>query len=265
MPVQWEGLRVSAIVLHPLLLLFCVGFVLFISTFVGYRLALITGINEDAYRHEHIVVLREGLFVLLALLLGFMVAMVLPRFDQRRDLELEEAHSISATWLQARALPEPQRQRSLQLLREYLAVRCRFSGSTLANQTALNANTEQTKVLQEQLWHQFLEVEKQNQTVVTGTYERTLSEMIGVPEKRLAAFENRVPAAVWIIILVVAAFQSFITGYSMKRKIWLSLTVTPIVIAIVISLIADLDDPHSGLIRVEQNSMNRLASELTEH
>jgi hypothetical protein len=254
----------SGILLHPFLLLLCSGFVLFFSTFVGYRLALITGINEDAYRHEHIVVLREGLFVLLALLLGFMVAMVLPRFDQRRDLELEEAHSISAAWLQAQALPEPQRQRSLQLLREYVTVRRQFSGSTLGNPAALNANTEQTKALQEQLWHQYLEVEQQNQTVVVATYGRTLSEMIGVPEKRLAAFENRVPAAVWIIILVVAAFQSFITGYSMKRKIWFSLTVTPIVIAVVIALIADLDDPHSGLIRVEQNSMNRVANELVE-
>jgi hypothetical protein len=55
------------------------------------------------------------------------------------------------------------------------------------------------------------------------------------------------------------SFQSFITGYSMKRKIWLSLTVTPVVIAILIALIADVDDPRSGLIRVQQKTMDRLA------
>ena len=254
----------SAILRQPLLLLLCIGVTLFLSTFVGYRLALITGINEDAHRHEHLAGLREGLFVLLGLLLGFTVAMVLPRFDQRRDLVVEEAESINATWLQAQVLPEPQREKSLQLLRQYVAVRRQFRGTTLGDPAALNATTAQTKVLHEQLWHQFLEVEKQNQTAIVAAYERTLSEMIGVSEKRLAAFENRVPEAVWIIILVVAAFQSFITGYSMKRKVWLSLTVTPIVIAVVIALIADLDDPHSGLIRVQQSSMNRLANELTE-
>ena len=254
----------SAILRQPLLLLLCIGVVLFLSTFVGYRLAIITGINEDSHRHEHIAGLREGLFVLLGLLLGFTVAMVLPRFDQRGDLEMEEADSISAAWLQAQVLPEPQRGKSLQLLREYVAVRRQFSGTTLGDRTALHANTERTVVLQQQLWQQFLEVEKQNQTAVVAAYERTLSEMIGVPEKRLAAFENRVPGEVWIIILVVAAFQSFITGYSMKRKVWLSLTVTPIVIAVVIALIADLDDPHSGVIRVEQNSMNRLANDSTQ-
>jgi hypothetical protein len=36
--------------------------------------------------------------------------------------------------------------------------------------------------------------------------------------------------------------------------------VTPLVVAVVIGLIADLDDPYTGLIRVEQNSMNRLAN-----
>jgi len=255
----------SSILRQPLLLLLCVGVVLLLSTYVGHRLALITGIDEDVHRHEHIASLREGLFVLLALLLGFTVAGVLPRFNQRRDLVVEEAQLIYATWLQAQLLPEPQREKSLQLLREYAAVRRQFSRITLSNPTALNANIEQTKVLQEQLWHQFLELEKQNQTAYVAAYGSTLTEMIGVSEKRLAAFENRVPEAVWIIVLVVAAFQSFITGYSMKRKIWLSLTVTPILMAVLIALIADIDNPHSGLIRVQQNSMNRLANELAEH
>ena len=255
----------SSILRQPLLLLLCLSLVLLLSTFVGHRLALITGINEDAHRHEHVVSMREGLFVLLALLLALTVAGVLPRFNQRRDLVVEEAESINATWLQAQILPEPQREQSLELLRQYVAVRRQFSAITLSNLTALNANTEETKVLQEQLWHQFVELQKQNQTANVAAYGPTLTEMIGVSEKRLAAFENRVPEAVWLIILVVAAFQSFVTGYTMKRKIWLSLTVTPIIIAILIALIADFDDPHSGLIRIEQKSMERLANELAEH
>jgi hypothetical protein len=62
------------------------------------RLALITGINE-AHWDEHIASLRDGFFILLGLLLGFTVGGILPRFDQSRDLEVEEAQSIYATWL----------------------------------------------------------------------------------------------------------------------------------------------------------------------
>ena len=87
--------------------------------------------------------------------------------------------------------------------------------------------------------------------------------MIDIAEKRLSAFENRVPLTVWLVIFVVAAFQSFITGYSLKRRFWLSLVVTPLVVAVVMALIADLDSPHTGLIRIEQHSMDRLVDDVT--
>ena len=248
---------------QPLLLFVSVSIALFLATYLGYRLALATGINEDSHRHEHIAGLREGLFVLLGVLLGFAIAMVLPRFDQRRDLVVEEAHAIETTLLRAEMLPESQRSRSRQLLGRYVTVRHGFAGETLGNPEAVSRTIQQTKALQEQLWEQAVQVAQQDRTSITASYVQALNEMIGASEKRLAAFEHRVPDAIWIIILLVAAFQSFITGYSLKRKIWLSLVVTPLVMAIVIALIADLDDPHTGLIRVEQNSMNRLFEDMS--
>jgi hypothetical protein len=181
-----------------------------VSTFVGYRLGLITGINEDAHRHEHISGLREGLFVLLGLLLGFMIAMVLPRSDHRRALVTEEANTISVVWMQVQLLPEPQRSSTQHLLREYVGARLKFGGTTLGDPSALHRLVEQSKALQEQLWEQFLQIAQQNQTVLAATYESGLIDIVGVSEKRLAAFEDRVPRAVWIIILVVAAFQALL-------------------------------------------------------
>lgn len=246
----------------PWIFFVCVAAALFVSTLVGFRLASATSVNEDAHRHEHISGLREGLFVLLGLLLGFTIAMVLPRFDQRRDLVAEEAHAIGTVWLRAQLLPEPERSKSEQLLREYVGVRRSFAGETLGNPVELDRTIQQTNAIQDELWKQALQVAQQNQSAIVTSYVQGLNEMVGISEKRLAAFENRVPEAVWIIILVVAIFQSFITGYSLKRKIWLSLIVTPLVMALVMALIVDLDDPHTGLIHIQQNSMNRLASEL---
>jgi hypothetical protein len=143
-------------------------------------------------------------------------------------------------------------------------VRRSFAGETLGDPAALNRTVQQTNELQQQLWELASQVTQQSQTSLVAAYVQALNEMIGVSEKRLAAFENRVPEAVWIIILLVAVFQSFITGYSLKRKVWLSLIVTPLVVAIVMMLIADLDDPHTGLIHVQQNSMNRLANEISK-
>jgi hypothetical protein len=249
---------------EPLYLLGSIFAVLFAANICGHRLAMATGINGDSELRLHIEGLRQGLFFLLGLLLGFTVAMVLPKFDQRRGLVSDEAHAIDTTWLRAETLPEPQRDRTFQLLREYAVVRRDFAHQKLADQQDLNRHIQQTKALQDQLWQQIVPVAVQNQTSITAAYMQALNEMIGVSEKRLTAFENRVPTEVWSIILLVAIFQSFITGYSLKRKIWLTLIGIPLVVAAVMALIADLDDPHSGNIRIEQSSMNRLINDISQ-
>ena len=249
---------------EPWLVFMTVCIALFASSVLGYRLALSTRINEDSHHHEHITGLREGLFVLLGLLLGFAVAIVLPRFDGRRQLVIDEANAIGTTLLRAEILPEPQRGRTLDLLREYVVVRHDFGSETLLDRPALNRETQRTKALQGQLWQQLVAVTQQNQTAVVATYLQALNDMIDVSEKRLAAFENRVPETVWLIIFIVAIFQAFATGFSLKRRFWFSLVMTPVVIGVVMALLADLDSPRTGLIRIEQNSMERLVHDVTD-
>ena len=49
--------------------------------------------------------------------------------------------------------------------------------------------------------------EPQSQTAVIATYLQSLSNMIDVAEKRLAAFESRVPTTVWLIIFIVGGLS----------------------------------------------------------
>jgi hypothetical protein len=240
---------------EPWILFMIVCTVLITAAVLGYRLAFSTRINEDSHHHEHITGLREGLFIFLGLLLGFTVAMVLPRFDQRRDLVNEEAGAIETLILRTQILPEPERGKVMELLREYVVVREGFARNTLLNQAALNKEIQHTAALQEQLWQQVIAVTRDNENAVMASYMQSANNAFNVADKRLAVFEKRVPKTVWLIIFVVGAFQSFVTGYSLTRKFWLSLVVTPVVVALVMALIADLDSPRSGLIRIEQTSM----------
>jgi len=247
----------------PWLLFLAVGILLFTSSTVGYGLALATRVNEITHHHEQITGLRDGLFVLLSLLLGFTIAMVLPRFDQKEQFVVDEAIAIRTTMLRAEILPEPQRSKTLELLREYVLVRRDFGSLRLANPSALNRTTQQTDSLQGQLWQQVAAVTKGNQTAVISAYIQSLNDMISIAERRLAGFERRVPKTVWVILIIVGAVQSFATGYHLKQKFWFSLVITPVVVAVVMGLIADLDTPHKGFIQVEQNSMERLVSDLS--
>ena len=194
--------------------------------------------------------------------MGFTIAIALPRFDQRRQLEIEEANSIGTTRLRAELLPEPQRTRSLELLREYIDVRIEF-GKVGRVRADMNRNTQRTNALQAQIWQQTVAVAREHPTPVTTAYIASLNETIDITESRLAAFENRVPHAVWLIVIIVALFQSFVTGFSLQHKLWFPVVVTPAVIAVVLALVADLDSPRTGLILVEQLSMGQLAPDAT--
>lgn len=248
----------------PWLVFVTICLVLVASALFGYLLASRTRINEDSHHHEHISSLREGLFILLGLLLGFSVAMVLPRFDHRTELVVDEANAIGTTMLGAELLPEPQRGQALQLLREYAAVRLEFSEQTLQDLQTFGRYRQRTKALQRQLWQQIVAGQKPD-TALVQTYIKPLTGMIEVGEARLAAFENRVPVTVWLIIVLVAVFQSFATGYSLRRKFWFSLVMTPLVVAVVMALLADLDNPHGGLIRIQQKSLERLSNDDPPH
>jgi hypothetical protein len=262
-PLRIGDMDVRFLLDRPWLVFTTVCIALFLAAMLGHRVALSSRVNEDSHNHEHITSLREGLFILLGLLLGFSVAMELPRFDERTQLVIDEANAIGTTMLGAEMLPEPQRGKALELLREYVAVRRDFVRQTLLDRTALDRETQRTKALQTQLWQQTV-IDRETQPAVVQTYIKPLTGMIELSEARLAAFENRVPITVWLIIFLVAAFQSFATGYSLKRRFWFSLVMTPLVVAVVMALLADLDSPHAGLITIKQNSMERLANDAAD-
>jgi hypothetical protein len=74
-----------------------------------------------------------------------------------------------------------------------------------------------------------------------------------------AAWRNRIPIAVWIFMGVVAMLCNVMLGYfgsaSKKRA---ALVLLPLLVAISFLLIADIDSPRGGLIRVSPQSLQLL-------
>ena len=68
--------------------------------------------NQEGY-------IVSGVLGLLALMLGFTLAMAVDRFDTRRVLVLQDANAIGTTYLRAQLLDEPHRSRISRLLVDY--------------------------------------------------------------------------------------------------------------------------------------------------
>lgn len=204
---------------------------------------------------------RDGLNLLLSLLLGFTLPLAQPHFDHRKELIVDEANGIATIQLRAEMLPAPFRETILAELREYLASRIDYAKLAF-DAPALQANLARSKQIQSEMQRQAVLLVQQSPNSVTPIFVQSLNQLGDLVEKRLAAEENRIPSAIWLMIILIAVMACLITGYCMRRRLLLEMIVLPLTVAIVLALVAELDSPRTGLIRVGQQSMERLQTEM---
>jgi len=250
--------RMEYILNHPWALGLALAIILGLVLELGRRSTARYKIPEVTERKEQMGTIRDCLFILVSLLLGFTLTLAASRFAERRSLVVEEAISIGTTYLRAKTLPQPYRDHSRQLLRDYVDTRLKLVDADLFDDAVAEA-----KVLHEDLWNDASNVAQQDRTAVTSLYLNSLNESIDLHEKRVAAFENRVPQAVWVLVISVSFIAVFTRGATLPSRFWLTLILLPITIAIVVSLIADLDTPGRGLIQLDQRALHRLKSDIS--
>ena len=201
--------------------------------------------------------IRDGLFLLLSLLLGFTLTMAASRFSDRRSLLIEEGISIGTTYLRTMTLPSPYRDHSRQLLKEYLDSRIELNNAG-SDPEKLEKALLHSKQIQSGLWSDAAAAAEIDHTAITATYINSLNETIALHVKRVAAFENRVPLPIVITIICVAVAGVFSRGCTIQSRFWLTLVLIPITISTVVALIVDLDTPSRGLLRLDQRVVQRL-------
>jgi hypothetical protein len=241
--------------LFPLLL----GSLILVVEF-GFRLRKASiGINGD--RQSLVESARAELGVLLSLLLGFSLPMALPHYDHRNQLVVDEADAIITVQERAQLLPEPFRDRILLSLRDYVSARVEF-GEAALNEPALLHSVHKAKQLQSEMWQDTAQMIQHNPNVVTPLFVQALGELPDLIEQRLAAEEKRIPAVIWLVVISISALTCFVVGYSMRQRFFLGMLVVPLTVAIVLSLVSELDNPGTGLVHDGQQSIRRLYLDL---
>jgi hypothetical protein len=209
--------------------------------------------------------LEAAILGLLALMISFTFAMALSLFEARRDAILSEANAIGTTALRARLLPPPHDAQAIKLLRDYVQIRVdlfRQASSTREVKAAI----ERSNAIQTSLWQNVQAVEAVDKGMVpTGLFIQTLNEMIDDHEKRVTAYNNRVPNIVLIGLYAIAFVAVAFTGFGAElnsRQSRLPVYVMGILVCGVLLLIQDLDRPGAGLIGTSQQPMIDAAASL---
>lgn len=232
-----------------------------LATEAGWRLG-----NYRRQRPEHEKDAPVGTIVgatigLLAFLLAFTFGMAGARFDARKQLVLQEANAIGTAYLRADLLPEPQRSDVRNLLRAYAALR--VGGVTAIMTPEVMAKTS---ALHDRLWAAAAAAGNQSpNSIVVGLFIQSLNEVIDLDETRITAGRNRIPDIIWLALYAVTILTMAAMGYQFGlsgEHSWAVTTLLTLVFTTVILLIADLDRPQHGFLKVSQQAMIDLINKI---
>jgi hypothetical protein len=199
----------------------------------------------------------NGTLTLLALIIGFSFSMAVSRYDQRKNYEEEEANAIGTEYVRADLLSTADRLQIQQLLRRYTQERLLFY--TVRDQQRLDRINEETSQLQNQMWSIVARTAAATPTVPMGLVVSGMNDVLNRQGYTQAAWWNRIPVGAWSLMVALALCSTFLIGFaSHQKRTWMP-SVLPFVLAVAFFLIADIDSPRRGSIRVLPQNLMSLA------
>ncbi len=246
---------------YPIFILIISLFVLWLVGWLGTALATRSRTPDEAPGADPGLVLGATL-TLLGLIIGFTFSMAISRYEQRKNYEEAEANAIGTEYVRADLLPAEDAQKVRTLLAKYTEQRILFYVAHEGEQLDhVNAVTAQ---LQNELWAAAAAPAVSNPTAVTALVASGMNDVLNSQGYTQAAWWNRIPPSAWILMLSIAICCNVLIGYCIRRTgseavVFFVLT---LVVAISFFLIADIDSPRRGLIRVRPQNLDSLSQSL---
>ncbi|HUI67914.1 MAG TPA: hypothetical protein VL087_06870 [Nitrospirota bacterium] len=216
-------------------------------------------------KSEDFGIILAAALTLLGLIIGFSFSMAVNRYDQRKNYEEAEANAIGTEYVRADLLPAADAARLRTLLVKYLDQRVLFYTTRDKQRLAqIDATTAQ---LQAELWSAVKDPAATQPTFIVGLVVSGMNDVLNSQGYTQAAWWNRIPIAAWSLMVAIAICCNLLIGYGArdaKAQPILHLAL-PLLVSISFFLIADIDSPHSGLIRLHPQNLISLSESLHAH
>ena len=207
-------------------------------------------------------VIQAATLTLLALIIGFSFSMAISRYDLRKTYEEAEANAIGTEWVRAGLLPAPDAAKVRSQLRRYTDLRIAFYRTR--DEQELQQINNDTSNLQNEMWAAVQTPALSQPTPVMALAVSGMNDVLNSQGYTQAAWWNRIPTSAWGLLIITAICCHVLVGYGARgEKMSASLLIVlPLVISISFLLIADIDAPRRGLIRVKPQNLMALADSL---
>jgi len=228
----------------------------------GYRLGRRERPSHTGLTRTQLVSMQGSTLGLLALLLGFTFAMALSRFEQRKQMVVQESNAIGTAALRSQFLPAARQAEVAALFCGYVGFRLESVLRTCQGSAERALLDVEDHRVQQQLWLIAAEAAAADpRSVPLGLFLQAMNELIDVKSTRDIAVANHVPESVLLFLLAFAVLVAGILGYgngSAGARLVGMTSAYSVVVVLVVLLIIDLDHPQQGLARTSQQSMLQL-------
>jgi len=245
----------------PLLVFACSFVVLWLATLAGASVFGKWRRLEPTLRSDFGTILATTL-TLNGLIIGFTFSMAIGRYEQRKNYEEAEANAIGTEYLRADLIAGTAADQVRSLLKEY--VNQRITYYLADDQSRIRQAQGRVAELQKQLWDTVVGTATAERTAIQAITIVGMNDVLNSQGYAQASWWNRIPTSAWILMTAIAVISNVLLGYgsrNIKSERQL-LMVLPLIVALSFLLIADIDSPRSGIIRVKPQNLMALAESM---
>ncbi len=246
---------------HPLLLFVLSFTMLWLSARFGASVLRRWIKLEPDARKDFATILATTL-TLNGLIIGFTFSMSIGRYEQRKNYEEAEANAIGTEFVRADVLAAADGAKVRALLQAYVDQRLAFY--TAGSDEETRQIQTRTAQLQMQLWSAVLGTATAQPPAIGALVIAGMNDVLNSQGYTQGAWWNRIPASAWILMVAIAVISHMLIGYGAQntKSESILMMVLPLVVAISFLLIADIDSPRSGIIRVTPRDLTALSESI---
>jgi hypothetical protein len=143
---------------------------------------------------------------------------------------------------------------------QYLDLRIqRYDAHATDDVSGLAARTADSQNI---MWNETKSVANVNPNPIIATVVVGMNDVLNRQGYTQAARLNRIPVSAWALMFVIALLANFLIGFTGKKAGNTRLLIVPLAVSISFLLIADIDSPQGGIIRIQPQNLQILADSL---
>jgi hypothetical protein len=188
-----------------------------------------------------------------ALVLSFSFSFALARYEQRRQLVVQEANDIGTMYLRTTQLGKPASDTLRGLLRDYTQTRIDYYGRDGDDAAAQTRDQAATNRLQDRMWQIVSDaVQADPRSQGRSLLMQVTNDVIDTSAEQYSAITYRLRGPALALVLLVAFLGSVCIGLGFGctgSRNWFVSIIFAVLMTFLVNTIIDLDSPQSGRVR----------------